>query len=256
LEFRGRELDVAALGVQNNGGRICDVAGVGGTDERVIVFDAEARMMTYSVRASGLPFFVDRLENTWPVSDDGHGGASVDVEIRGITKGIIGRLVGFPLGRILGNAAVGLPSDLNAHVETAAERLGPGSAPLVCTEGRPSVACWRLLATLREGGCELRYHGDLDWTGLQIAAAVLAEPGTTPWRMGADDYLAALDEFAAGGSTTGRERARLRGTATDSPWDPGLATTMRERGAVVYEEDIIDLLVDDLRTAPQPDSTG
>jgi hypothetical protein len=120
LEFRGRELGVVALGVQSNGGRICDVAGVGGTDERVIAFDAEARMMAYSVRASGLPFFVDRLENTWPVSDDGHGGASVDVEIRGITKGIIGRVGVFPLGRILGTVAVGLPSDLKAHVETAA----------------------------------------------------------------------------------------------------------------------------------------
>jgi uncharacterized protein (TIGR02679 family) len=143
-----------------------------------------------------------------------------------------------------------------AVLRAAAERLGSGAAPLVCTEGRPSVACWRLLATLREGGCELRYHGDFDWPGLQIAAAVLAEPGTTPWRMGADDYLAALDESAAGGSTTDPERARLRGTATESPWDPGLATAMRQRGAVVYEEDVIDLLVDDLRTAPPPDSTG
>lgn len=102
-----------------HGGRICDVEGVGETDERLIAFDAEARTMTYSVRASGLPFFVDRLENTWTVSDDGPGGASVDVEIRGITKGIIGRIAAFPLGRLLGKAAVGLPGDLKAHVEKA-----------------------------------------------------------------------------------------------------------------------------------------
>lgn len=105
------------LNGSTHGGRICDVEGVGETDERLIAFDAEARTMTYSVRAEGLPFFVDRLENTWTVRDDGSGGASVDVEIRGITKGIIGRIGAFPLGRILGKAAVGLPGDLKAHVE-------------------------------------------------------------------------------------------------------------------------------------------
>jgi hypothetical protein len=107
------------LNGSTHGGRICDIEGVGETDERLIAFDAAARMMTYSVRASGLPFFVDRLENTWTVSGDGHGGASVGVEIRGITKGIIGRIGAFPLGRILAKAAVGLPSDFKAHVESA-----------------------------------------------------------------------------------------------------------------------------------------
>lgn len=107
------------LNGSTHGGRICDVEGVGETDERLIAFDAEARTMTYSVRAEGLPFFVDRLENSWTVSDDGPGGARVDVEIRGITKGIIGRIGAFPLGRILGKAAVGLPGDLKAHVEKA-----------------------------------------------------------------------------------------------------------------------------------------
>lgn len=101
------------------GGRICDIEGVGETDERLIAFDAAARTMTYSVRASGLPFFVDRLENTWTVSDGGTGGARVDVVIREITKGIVGRLAAFPLGRMLGRAVVGLPRDLKAYVEKA-----------------------------------------------------------------------------------------------------------------------------------------
>jgi hypothetical protein len=99
------------------GGRICDVAGVGETDERLIAFDAEARTMTYSVRAAGLPFFVDRLENTWTVNDDGPAGSRVDVVIRGITRGLVGRLAAIPLGRMLGRAAVGLPGDLKAHME-------------------------------------------------------------------------------------------------------------------------------------------
>jgi hypothetical protein len=92
-----------------HGGRICDIEGVGETDERLIAFDAVARTMTYSVRASGLPFFVDHLENTWTVNDDGSGGTSVDVVIRGITKGIVGRIAAFPLGRMLGPRTDGAP---------------------------------------------------------------------------------------------------------------------------------------------------
>jgi hypothetical protein len=119
---RSSVVNPATPGVLNGstyGGRICDIEGVGETDERLIAFDAQARTMTYSVRAAGLPFFVDRLENTWTVNDGGPGGASVDVVIRGITKGIIGRLAAFPLGRMLGRAAVGLPGDLKAHLERA-----------------------------------------------------------------------------------------------------------------------------------------
>jgi uncharacterized protein (TIGR02679 family) len=129
-----------------------------------------------------------------------------------------------------------------AVLRAAAERLGPGSAPLVCTEGRPSVACTRLLAALADGGCQLRYHGDFDWPGLRIAGAVLSEPGVTPWRMGADDYLTAVAVPRRG------ERAQLRGTPTDSPWDPGLATAMRDHGVVVYEEDVLEHLLSDLRS--------
>ena len=102
-----------------HGGRICDVEGVGETDERLVAFDAEARTLTYSVQAEGLPFFVERLQNTWTVRDDGHGGATIDVEIQGITTGFVGRIGAFPLGRMLGKAAVGLPGDLKAHIEEA-----------------------------------------------------------------------------------------------------------------------------------------
>lgn len=129
-----------------------------------------------------------------------------------------------------------------AVLRAAAERLGSGSAPLVCTEGRPSVACTRLLATLAASGCELRYHGDFDWPGLRIAAAVIDQPGVTAWRMGAADYLAAL------GDPERDARPRLRGAAADSPWDPALAVAMRDRGVVVHEEDVLDRLLADLRS--------
>ncbi len=102
-----------------HGGRICDVEGIGETDERIVAFDGEARSLTYSVQADGLPFFVEGLQNTWTVRDDGRGGASVDVEIQGILTGLVGKVGAFPLGRMLGKAAVGLPGDLKAHVEKA-----------------------------------------------------------------------------------------------------------------------------------------
>lgn len=100
-----------------HGGRICDVAGVGTTDERIIGYDADRRTLTYSVQAEGLPFFVERLENTWTVRPDGIDGATVDVQMTGITRGIVGRIGALPLGRLLSKAAVGLPDDLKRHVE-------------------------------------------------------------------------------------------------------------------------------------------
>lgn len=126
-----------------------------------------------------------------------------------------------------------------AVLRVAAERFGPGSAPLVCTEGRPSVACMRLLALLSAGGCDLRYHGDFDWPGLRIAADVLARSASSPWRMGRTDYENERDRH--GGTSP-----RLDGAPAPSPWDPELADAMSRCGSVLYEEDMIDALLDDL----------
>jgi hypothetical protein len=43
----------------------------------------------------------------------------------------------------------------------AADRLGTGSAPLICTRGQPSVAVMHLLEQLAAAGVSLRYHGRL-----------------------------------------------------------------------------------------------
>ncbi len=99
------------------GGRICDVEGIGETDERITRYDRKMRTLTYSVQAKGLPFFVDRLQNTWTVRQDGPNRAAVDVEIVGITKGIIGALAAAPFAKVLGRGAKGLPGDLKRFVE-------------------------------------------------------------------------------------------------------------------------------------------
>ncbi|WP_255431382.1 DUF2399 domain-containing protein [Amycolatopsis sp. WAC 01416] len=45
---------------------------------------------------------------------------------------------------------------------SAADELGPGCPPLVCVNGQPSAAVWRLLDLLAAKGAGFRYHGDFD----------------------------------------------------------------------------------------------
>jgi uncharacterized protein (TIGR02679 family) len=168
-----------------------------------------------------------------------------------------------PLGGWLAEAArVGLPFRVTLHqlarapltvaapqvvsvcenpavLRAAAERFGSAAAPLVCTEGRPSVACLRLLAALRAGGCQLRYHGDFDWSGLRIAASLLSDQGAVPWHLGTADYLAAVASVEG-------ERPALRGAPAASPWDPQLAEAMAQHGVVIHEEDVLERLLADL----------
>ena len=126
-------------------------------------------------------------------------------------------------------------------VEHAAARLGSACPPLVCVEGWPSVATTRLLGALRDEGAQLRYHGDFDWQGLLIAGQVLARGGG-PWRLGADDYRAALVNGHAALPELGAAPAGLM-----SGWDDELVMAMSEAGRAVEEEHVLELLINDLR---------
>jgi uncharacterized protein (TIGR02679 family) len=126
-------------------------------------------------------------------------------------------------------------------LEAAAEQLGTGSAPLICVEGRPSVAAHRLLKHLRALGSHLRYHGDFDWPGLTIAADLITT-GTAPWRMMATDYLAAL------GTHPDLPLLPDRPPNTTSPWDISLAEAMGKHRRQIEEEHIVDQLLTDLAT--------
>ena len=120
-----------------------------------------------------------------------------------------------------------------AVLRAAAAELGPRCAPLACTEGIPSAACHHLLGQAPV----LHWRNDFDWTGLRVMAAAVTRYGAAPWRMNADDYLAAL----AGG-----ESEPLKGPPSASPWDSRLATEMRISGRAVMEERLIPLLLSDL----------
>lgn len=120
-----------------------------------------------------------------------------------------------------------------AVLRLAAERLGPSSAPLVCTEGVPSAAVHRLLATAPDA--ELHWRNDFDWTGVRLTAAALRRyPNARPWRMSAADYGAAIPGIA------------LSGPRALTPWDPELSDAMARKGRAVMEESLLHSLLADL----------
>lgn len=116
--------------------------------------------------------------------------------------------------------------------EAAARPLG---SPLLCSSGRPSLAVVSLVRRLVSEGSLVHQHSDFDPAGLEITRWLAERAGTTPWRMFADDYRAAL---AAGRPTTG-----LHGAVGATPWDPSLAETMRVEGRAVHEEALRDDLL-------------
>ena len=126
-------------------------------------------------------------------------------------------------------------------VAIAADRLGPRSAALVCTDGMPAAAQRVLLQQLAAAGARLRYHGDFDWPGLRIANQVRAVCGAGPvwqaWRYSTADYLCACQ------ATAGRP---LAGTPAEAHWDCQLAGAMAAAGRAIDEEALADTLLGDL----------
>jgi uncharacterized protein (TIGR02679 family) len=127
-----------------------------------------------------------------------------------------------------------------AVLRAAAAQLGADSAPLVCTEGEPSVACYRLLQAAVATGTRIHWHSDFDWPGLRSTAAAIRRLGAAPWLMGADDYRAGL---AASSEP-------LKGPSAESPWDTRLASLMQASGKAVTEDRLLLALLADLADRP------
>lgn len=122
----------------------------------------------------------------------------------------------------------------------AADQLGASCAPLVCTDGMPAAAQRTLLSQLAKVGARLHYHGDFDWPGVQIANHVLRQWRAKPWRMGAEDYEAAV----RGAPHTERDWVSSDLVAV---WDSQLAPAMCLHGLAMAEEAVAGLLLEDLR---------
>lgn len=100
------------------GGRICDVDGIGVTDERVIAYDAAARTLAYSISAKKIPFFVDSMTSSWSVVQGADPATStVSLTVAATTKGIFGGIGTFPLKKMISGAAPGLLGDLRKFAE-------------------------------------------------------------------------------------------------------------------------------------------
>ena len=127
-----------------------------------------------------------------------------------------------------------------AVVAVAAEELGADCAPLVCVEGVPSTAAWRLFRMLTDSGARLRFHADFDWDGIKIGNLLTRRLNAEPWRFGHREYRLAARAPPLG--------SPLTGGSVHAQWDPELAGALGEVGHAVSEENVIESLLVDLRT--------
>jgi uncharacterized protein (TIGR02679 family) len=131
-----------------------------------------------------------------------------------------------------------------AVLAAAADQLGERAPTMLCLDGMPSTAALVVLDHLVAGGAVAHYHGDFDWRGLGIAGVLARKvPAAQSWRFGAPDYMAAVQR--------GLGTVPLSGRTTTSPWDVDLAPSMADAGVAVYEEQVLDQLVDDLASCAE-----
>jgi len=125
-------------------------------------------------------------------------------------------------------------------VAAAADRLGPRCAPLVCVEGVPSTAALHLMRGLEHEGARLSFHADFDWAGLRIGNLLSSQMTALPWRFTARDYQAALTLALAS------DPGPLKGSPVRAAWDPSLDGALRAAGRAVFEEQVMESLLEDL----------
>lgn len=128
-----------------------------------------------------------------------------------------------------------------AVISAAAEAVGADAHPLVCTSGWPNTAVSTLLDALVAFGCGLRYQGDFDAEGTQIAKFMGRRHNAGTWRHDIETYAFALDRRGYGHDVS-VEGNRSVGEA------------IQAAGVAVYEEDIVDVLLDDVRARRAPRS--
>jgi uncharacterized protein (TIGR02679 family) len=119
-------------------------------------------------------------------------------------------------------------------------------SPRPPTNWAPGASRWSASAASRRqpSGAEFSYHGDFDWGGVRIAAAVRHRVGWRPWRYDHQAYEAAVS--AAHPLAPPAGSAGLAGEPAATPWDPELAAAMRRRNFRIEEELTLDALLTDL----------
>lgn len=180
---------------------------------------------------------LERAELTFDPAAMGESSAAVATDAVGsksVARGVTG-------GAALGPMVPVSMCENPAIVMEAAIRLGRVSLPLLCTEGVPSDAFWKLANAIAEGGSPMRVHADFDASGCTIAGSVIERLGATPWRFDARNYEAALVAFGDRVSLP-----RSKGTPPKTPWDPKLGRAITRDTRAVFEELLVDHLLNDL----------
>ena len=135
------------------------------------------------------------------------------------------------------------PSIFGALIDEWA-RLGQAVPfPLLCTSGQPSLAALRLMDFALKDATHIYYNGDFDVKGLEMASLLFNRYGKRfiPWFMDAKTYVsievANLLEFS--------ERERLLLGRMQLEWDSDLIPFLLEKGAKVFQEHIVNKLLED-----------
>lgn len=128
----------------------------------------------------------------------------------------------------------------------AADSLADQCGPMICVEGFASHAAIMLIDQIAESNTVMRYHGDFDASGLQIAHQMIVGKKMKPWRMNASDYERVLT----------KTNLDLPATQTiiETPWDVSLQQSLLSYRKCVLEEMVADDLTEDLCLSPRTDS--
>ena len=122
-----------------------------------------------------------------------------------------------------------------AIVSEAANGLGVNCRPLICLNGMPASTARTMLDLLVASGVAIRLRADFDWAGLRIIDQIYEEGRTTLWRMDVPNYR------------SGKQGSKLTGLPFHPQWGAELSREMQKRGMAVYEEELTDRLLEDLR---------
>lgn len=140
----------------------------------------------------------------------------------------------WPLSPLPADALLFVVENPSLLAEAATHPDGWQGPPLVCSSGRPTIATVTLLRQLCALGATCYQHADFDPSGIAITSWLAERAGTTPWMMGAADYVRAR----------ARSSQQFDGAIAPTPWDPALQSVVARERVAIYEEEVRTELIE------------